>query len=136
MDEYSEAHLIVAAIRILQHQKGTPPKLEEVCTMLGISDEEGHTVSRKLAKIGVIDTLEGPFSLSLSVANHLEIEKISQDVTEGKGLALELERFQAKKTKAEKKVADIQAEIEKKKKDRLASIEAEFKKKMEQYKKN
>jgi hypothetical protein len=136
MNEYSEAHLIVAAIRVLQHQRGTPPKLEDVCALLGISDEEGHTVSRRLAKLGIIDTLAGPFSLILSVANHLEIEKIPQNITEGKGLARDLEKFQAKKTKAEKKVADIQAELAQKKKDMLDSMEAEFKKKIEKYKNN
>jgi hypothetical protein len=70
------------------------------------------------------------------VANHLEIEKIPQNVPESNGLAQELEKFQAKKMKADKKVADIQAEIAKKKQDMLSSIEAKFKKEMEKYKKD
>lgn len=135
MDTYTEAHLIVAAIRILQHRNGAPPKIEEVCALLEISDEAGHTISRKLAKLGIIERLEDPFSIKLTVANHLEIEKIPRNVPEANGLAQELEKFQAKKMKADKKVADIQAEIAKKKQDMLSSIEAKFKKEMEKYKK-
>jgi hypothetical protein len=134
MDTYTEAHLIVAAIRILQHRKGAPPKIEEVCALLEISDEAGHTISRNLAKLGIIERLEDPFSIKLTVANHLEIEKIPRNVPESNGLAQELEKFQAKKMKADKKVADIQAEIDKKKRDMLSSIEAKFKKEMEKYK--
>jgi vacuolar-type H+-ATPase subunit I/STV1 len=136
MDAYTEAHLIVAAIRLFEHKNGTLPKIEDICTMLGISDEAGHTVCRRLAKLGIIDTLEDPFSIKVSVANHLEIEKIPRDSKEDKGLAKEIEKFQAQKMKAEKRVADIQAELAKKQKDKLAAIEAKFKKDMEKYKKD
>jgi hypothetical protein len=136
MDTYTEAHLMVAAVRILQHRNGSPPKIEDVCALLEISDEAGHSISRKLAKLGIIERLEDPFSIKLAVANHLEIEKISRNVPEAKGLSRELEEFQAKKMKAEKKLSDIQAEIERKKRDLLSSVEAKFKKEMEKYKKD
>ncbi len=136
MDAYTEAHLIVAAIRVFQHQNGTQPKIEEICAMLNISDEAGHAICRKLAQKGIIDTLEDPFSIKLSVANHLNIETLPKVAGEEKGLAHEIEKFQAQKLKAEKKVADIQAEIAKKQKDKLAAIEAKFKKDMEKYKKS
>jgi hypothetical protein len=136
MDAYTEAHLVVAAVRILQHLKGTPPKLEEVCAMLGISDEAGHSASRRLEKLGIIEVIEDPFSFNLTLANHLEIEKIPKDAPENRGLAKELEEFQAKKAKEGKKIADIQAEMAKKKQDMLASIESKFKKEMEKFKKD
>lgn len=135
MDAYTEAHLIVAAVRVFLHKTGTLPKIEDVCSMLGMSDEAGYSAIRKLAKLGIIDALEDPFSIKLSVANHLEIEKLPKTSQEEKGLAKEIEKFQTEKMKAEKKVADIQAEIAKKQKDKLAAIEAKFKKDMEKYKK-
>ena len=135
MEAYTEAHLVVAAIRVLQHGKGAPPKLEEVCAMLGISDEAGHACCRRLAKLGIIEVLEDPFSLNLTVANHLEIEKIPKNAPESQGLAQELEKFQAKKMKEGKKIADIQAELAKKRQDMLSSIESKFKKEMEKFKK-
>jgi hypothetical protein len=131
MDAYTEAHLFVAAIRVLQHQGGSPPKLEDVCAMIRISVELGHTLCRRLEKLGVIETFEDPFSIKLAVANHLEIENISRKVKEENSLAKELEKFKAEKKNVEQKVATIQAEMAKKRQDMFADIEAKFKKEME-----
>ena len=131
MDAYTEAHLFVAAIRVLQHQGGSPPKLEDVCVMMRISVELGHMVCRRLKKLGVIETFEDPFSIKLAVANHLEIENISKKIKEENSLARELEKFKAEKKNVEKKVATIQAEMAKKRQDMFADIEAKFKREME-----
>ena len=133
MDAYTEAHLIVAAIRVLQHTNSSLPRIEEICTMLSISDEAGHSACRRLAKLGIVEILEDPFSIKLSVANHLAIETIPKGAPQEKGLAREIEKFQAEKMKAGKKVADIQAELARKQKDKLAAIEAKFKKDMEKF---
>ena len=128
MDTYTEAHLFVAAIRILQHQKASPPNLEDVCKMLNISVELGHTVCRNLKKTGIIETFEDPFSIKLTVANHLGIENLPRQAAPENSLAKELEKFQAGKKNMEQKVADIQAEIARKKKEMFAGVEAMFKK--------
>ena len=135
MDPYTEAHLFVAAIRVLQHQGGCPPKIEDVCTMLSFSVELGHTVCRRLAKRGILETFEDPFSIKLAVANHLEIENLPKKVTEENSLARELEKFQSERKSAEQKVAAMQAEMAKKRQDLFADIEAKFKKEMEKQKK-
>lgn len=134
MNAYNEAHLFVAAIRILQHQQGILPSLEDVCTMIDISIESGHTIVRSLERLGIIEVLEDPYSIKLSVADHLAIEKI-EGQEEGNSLARELENFQAKKQNSEKKIADIQAQIDQKKKDMLSDLEAKFKKEMDKFKK-
>jgi hypothetical protein len=134
MDRYNEAHLYVGAIRVLHHQFGAPPSLEDVCEMLSVSVESGHAVCRDLKKRGIIDTAEDPFSIKLSVAEHLEIEKIPKGEKKDNSLAEELARFQAKKKNMDEKVASIQAEISKKKKDMFSDIEAKFKKEMDKFK--
>ena len=68
MDSYSEGHLFVAAIRLLQHQKNVPPSLEDVCAMLETTPESGHAVCRSLKKAGIIETLEDPYTIKLLVA--------------------------------------------------------------------
>ncbi len=135
MDPYSEAHLFVAAIRLLHHQSGCPPKIEDVCAMLGFSVELGHTLCRRLAKRGILETFEDPFSIKLAVANHLEIENLPRKVTEENSLAKELEKFQSERKSVDQKVAALQAEMAKKKQDLFADIEAKFKKEMEKQKK-
>jgi hypothetical protein len=135
MDAYTEAHLFVAAIRVLHHQGGCPPNLEDVCTMVRLSVELGHTLCRKLVKRGIIETFEDPFTIKLAVANHLDIELLPKKVTEDNSLAKELEKFQSEKKNVEQKVATIQAEMAKKRQDLFADLEAKFKKEMEKQKK-
>ena len=134
MDSYTEGHLFVAAIRVLQYQKGLPPSLEEVCAMLDSTTESGHTVCRNLKKAGVIETLEDPYTIKLLVADHLELENIPRQENQQTSLAKELEKFQAEKRDKDKKFEEMKAEAEKKKQDKLSEIEAKFKKQMEKYK--
>lgn len=135
MDSYNEAHLFVAAIRILSHKNGGPPLLEDVCNLIEISVESGHAISRKLKKSGIIDTAEDPFSLKLAVADHLEIENIPQLEKEKSSLADELVKFQEKKKNMDQKVADIKQQVEQKKKDMFADLDAKFKEELDKYKK-
>jgi hypothetical protein len=136
MDTYSEAHLFVAAIRVLQHQKKNPPSIEEVCSMIGSSTESGYALCRTLKKAGIVETLEDPYSVKLFVANHLELETMPRQQNQENSLAKELEKFKKEKSSKDKKFADMQAELEKKKKHKLSEIEAKFKAQMEKYKKD
>lgn len=135
MDAYSEAHLVVAAVRVLQHRGGCPPAIEEVAELLSISVELVHTISRRLKKQGILETFEDPFSLKLAVADHLAIENLPRTVSEENSLAKELEKFQSEKKNVDQKVAAIQAEMAKKRQELFADIEAKFKKEMEKQKK-
>lgn len=130
MNPYDEAHLFVAAIRLLQHQKSCSPQIEDICQLLDISVEAGLSQSRKLEKADIVEIYEDPFSLKISVANHLEIEKLPRETKTENTLAKELEQFMSKKKDLDKKVESIQAEIEAKKKDMFKNIEEQFKKKI------
>lgn len=130
MNPYDEAHLFVAAIRILQHQKNCSPSIEEVCSLLDISVESGHAICRKLHQLNIVEIFEDPFTLKLAVANHLEIEKLPREAQSENTLAKELEQFLSKKKDLDKKVESIQAELEAKKKNMFKNIEDQFKKKM------
>lgn len=134
MDAYNEAHLFVAAIRVLQHQKKIIPSLEDVCELLKISEESAHATIRELETKGIIEKMEDPYAIKLNVADHLAIENLPKTTEEKSSFADDLEKFQAKQKSAEKKVADIQAEIDKKKQDMLSDIEAKFKKEMDKFK--
>ena len=132
MNPYDEAHLFVAAIRILQHKKLCAPSIEDICSLLNISVESGHSLCRKYEKLGIVELFKDPFSLKLTVAKHLEIEKLPKEAQSENSLARELEQFMAKKTDLDKKVESIQAELEAKKKNMFKDIEEQFKKKMQE----
>jgi hypothetical protein len=127
MDTYTEAHLFVAAVRVLQHLNGSPPRIEDVGEMLRISVESAHTTCRNLKKLGIVETFEDPFAVKLAVADHLEIEKIPRKAAQENTLAKELEKFQAGKKNLDQKVAEIQAEMAKKRKEMFAGLDAMFK---------
>ena len=96
--------------------------------MLQISSEEGHAVCRKLGRIGIIDIIEDPFTIKLSVADHLAIEKLPREKSDKDALARELEAFKAKKQDMDKKAESLQAELERKKKAMFSDLEEKLKK--------
>jgi predicted nucleic acid-binding Zn-ribbon protein len=102
--------------------------VEEVGDLLGISVELAHAIRRRLSDLGIIQSLTDPFTTKVIVADHLAIEKLPKVEREENALARELEKFQASKKDMDKKVADIQAELERKKKAMFADVEKMFKK--------
>ena len=136
MDPYSEAHLFAAAIRIVHHQKQSPPTIDEVCSTLNISIEAALPTYRSLEKRGIIEMSEDPFSIKLAIADHLEIEKLPREVKDDNKLARELEAFMAKKNDMDKKVETIKADLEKKKQDMFSNIEDKLKREMDRMKKS
>lgn len=136
MDPYTEAHLYVAAIRLLYYQKKSPPAIEDVCTTLEVSVEAGLAVCRKLAKREIVTISEDPFSIKLGIGNHLEIEKLPRDQSDEDNLSKDLEKFMAKKKDMDKKVEAIQADLQKKKQDLHSDIEAKLRQEMGKIKKD
>lgn len=131
MDAYSEAHLFVSGIRICEFKEQAAPTMEAVCGLLEFSVEHGHAVARRLQKAGVLSIMEDPFSVRLGIVDYLEIENFSRDEKEESSIEKELAAFQKKKKNMDAKVASIQAELEKKKKDMFADLEERFKQEME-----
>ncbi len=114
MNRYQEGHLFVAAVRVLHHQLGAPPSLEELCSMLGISVEAGGATCRSLAQQNILEMIEDPFSVKVIIKDHLLIENLPRDEDKGDSLADEVARFQEKKKSKERDIAAMQAEIERK----------------------
>ena len=130
MSPYEEAHLIVAAIRILHFQKKSPPAIEDLCSLLGISVEAGLADCRNYEKKGILDISEDPFSIKLGIADHLQIEKLPREAKNENRLAEELEQFMNKKQDFNKKVDAIKAELEQKRKSLHNNIEEKLKQEM------
>jgi hypothetical protein len=130
MDFYKKAHLIVAAIRLLEYQDNSSPSIEKVCRMLSFSIEQGHLLVRSLKDLGIVDITEGAFGTRLFIQNHLALENIPRGEKEDK-LATELEKFQNAQKERSKKFESIKAEQAAKKKNLFAEIEQKLKKDLE-----
>jgi len=128
-DFYSKAHLIVAAIRILEHHKGEPPSSKDVSVTLSIAVEQVNRLCKKLDEMGIIEAVEGAYGSRLFVRNHLKIEEIEQGVSES-SIEDEVKKFKSTRKDVDQKVLTIQAEQEKKQRDLFAEIEKKLKKGM------
>lgn len=125
-DQYETAHLIVAAIRILDHQKGMPPDVEAVGKMLSLSSEESHFFCRKLEKAGIIEVVESAFGTKLFVKNHLELEKLPRGGQETH-LKTDIDKFMSQRQDQFKEIESIKAKHEQKKKDLFDEINQKLK---------
>jgi hypothetical protein len=127
---YSIAHLMAATIRIFEYQKGHPPSIEQVCETLSFTSEQGHIYLNKLTELGIMEVVEGNFGTRIFLRDHLKIEEIPKDSKES-GLGDAVKEFQDSRKKISEKIASIQADQAKKKKDLFAELESQLKKKLD-----
>lgn len=132
-DLYTSAHLVVAAIRVYEHQQHVPPSVEQICGMLSINPEQGFMICRKLSEMGVIEIVEGAFGTRLYILDHLKLEEIPKGKKEN-DLAKELAAFQDSRKGLSKKIESFQAQQAEKKKSMFADLEKQLKEKLEKKK--
>jgi len=124
---YSNAHLVVAAIRIFTHKNSRHPSMDEICRTLSFSLEQGNLICNKLRGIGIIDMVEGAFGNQLFIKDHLKIEEISRDKKEDK-FEEALKKFQDSKKDFSKQIESFQDKQAQKQKALFAELEEKLKK--------
>ena len=113
-----EGHAHVAAVRVLRYRLGRPPTMEEVAEILGSKPEITNHRMRKLAALGIVHLVENPFDVHLSVADHLALEKLPQEVDE-EALSSAVEDFKKRQEeKAEEMMRVFESDEEEKEKRR------------------
>lgn len=126
-DLYTDAHLFVSAIRILENQKGASPSIEDVCRTISVSLEQGNMVCRKLNDMEIIEVVEGAYGTKLFVRNFLLIEEIPKEAEESK-LEDEIKKFQDSKKGHSKELEAFRQKQKQKKKDLFAELNQKLKK--------
>lgn len=125
-DLYSQAHLMVAAIRVFEHINSRPPTIDDLCGMINFSVEKGNFICRKLEELDVIEAVEGTYGTRLFVRDHIKIEDIPRGETEN-NFEDELKKFQQNQKAISQKVENFQAKQKQKKKDLFAEMEKKLK---------
>lgn len=126
---YSDGHLLVAAIRVLEHRHQAPPALEQIAELLGFSVEQTGLVSRRMHEVGIVKIVESAYGDRWVVDEHLKLEELPKDAQTSQ-LDDELKQYQAEKDKLAQKVATIKAQQAQKQKDLFADLEKKLKKGM------
>jgi hypothetical protein len=132
-DLYSNAHLLVAVIRIFTHKNSKHPSMNEICKTLSFSLEQGNLICKKLKDLGIIDVVEGAFENHLFIKDHLKIEEIPRDKKEDK-FEDALKKFKDSKKDFSKKIESFQAKQAEKQKALFAELEEKLKKGSDQTK--
>jgi len=126
IDLYNNAHLIVSAIRILEHQNDVPPTVENICEMLSFSIEHGNLLCNKLKEMGIIDIVSGAFGSKLYIRNFICIETIPMD-EEDTSIKDELKKFADSRKELQGRIESIKSTHDKKKKDLFAELDRQLK---------
>ncbi len=130
-DIYTDAHLIVSAIRILEHRDKSAPSTNEVCELLGFSAEQVLRLCRKLHDLGAIESVDGAFGTRLFIKDHLQLENLPQ-TEKGPSLAQEVERFKSNKKGLDKQVESIHARQAERQKDLFNKLDHRLKKSLKE----
>lgn len=126
---YEDAHLIVAAVRILSYKLNKPPLPEEVASLLGMPPDFVRNLVISLRDNGILKLIESPFEIRAEIGDHLKIEELPR-ASEVSTIKDEIEEFVKKrkqKIEETEKMLDLK-EMEKRKKEKISKIEDEIKK--------
>lgn len=125
-DTYTESHLVVAAMRVLEHQKSVPATVDDVSGLLGLSREQISFICKRLGDLGIIEPVEGAYGTRLFLRDHLKLEEIPRGIRES-GMEKELKKYQEEKKQLSRKVESFRVEEAGRKKSLFADIEKKLK---------
>jgi len=129
-DFYTEAHLLVAAMRVHEHVHSRPATLEDVCRLLALSAEHAGIISRRLEDLGIIEAVQGSFGTRMFLRDHLRLEDIPRGEL-GRKLEDEVKKFQDTQRSFTQKIESLRVEQAGKKKNLFAEMEKKLKEELD-----
>jgi len=94
-----QAHLMVAAVRVLAHRETRPPSVEEVAQLLGLAPESTNVMIRELVDLGILREIVDAHSARYEVGDYLQIEELAAGT--GPAMKSELASFSEKRRERE-----------------------------------
>ena len=126
-DLYQQAHLWVAAIRILEYQHQMAPTMGALCELLDVSIEHGHRLVRKLESRGIIQSIVKGEEVRCAIADHRLLEDLPQLEAQLPPLSAEVAKFKSARSEIAGKVESFRSEQDRKQKDLFAELNAKLK---------
>jgi len=126
--DYAQGHLLVAAVRVLEHREGKPPTYEEIGGLLGISHEVVGAYARALRDQGIIKILETPFDTRVEVADYLKLEELPREARTA-AMKGEVDAFLERTRTKQEKVEDLfkGGKFKEEQKKKFAGLEEQLK---------
>lgn len=122
----TEAHLIVAAIRVLEHQLQRLPVPKEIADLLESSESAVRLQLNHLSDLGIVVVVESAFETHVEIKQYLLIDDLSTE--SGPEIADDLAAFDLRKEEEAKKMANLfdSGEHDKQRQDRLSKMDQEL----------
>ncbi|MBW1988991.1 MAG: hypothetical protein JRI97_05530 [Deltaproteobacteria bacterium] len=122
---YTRSHLVMAAIRILEHQTGAPPKVEDMASMLSFSLEEVHSLLHLLEKINAVKLVESPAGPRPQILDPAPVEDLPRESQ--KSMEKDLAAFAARQKERMDSLAKAASSEADRKKALFAELEKQLK---------
>ncbi len=122
----NEAHLVVAAIRVLDHQLDRPPTPLEIADLLSRSESAVRLQLIALADLNIVLMVESAYETHAEVKKHLLMEELDED--SGPEISEDLAAFDREKEAEAERMAKLfeSGEHEKKRQDQHARMDQEL----------
>ena len=123
----AQAHLVVAAVRVLAHRHERPARVVEAAELLGVSAEWLGVAVRRLVDLGALAEVTDAYEARFEVADYLRIEELSE--TGGAKMEEEIRSFSSRaKEKQEELQKQFDADFRAGQKRRFSQLEEDLKK--------
>jgi len=101
----NDAHLLIAAVRVLAHREGRSPRPDEVAELLGLPEAAIRLQTAALQEIGAVTLVESAFEQHLEIRDHLAVEELAAG--SGPELSADLADFDRRKQEEAEKMARL-----------------------------
>ena len=71
-----QAHVVVAAVRVLAHRETRPPSAEEVAALLALAPEAVNVAMRELTALGILREVVDAYGARYEIGDYLQIEEL------------------------------------------------------------
>jgi DNA-binding IclR family transcriptional regulator len=124
-----DAQLLLAAIRVLAHRFGRPPRPAEVAELLDLPEATVRLHASALQDLGAAVLVESAFDTHLEIRNHLLIEELPAEQDDA--MAADFAAFDRKKQEESQKMARLfeDGEFERKRREKLDRMDQGLRKK-------
>jgi len=123
----AQAHLVVAALRVLTHRHQRPARVAEAAELLGVSEEWLGVAVRRLVELGALAEVTDAYDARFEVADHLKIEDLSE--TGGARMEEEIRSFSSRaKEKQQELQKQFDSDFRAGQKRRFSQLEEDLKK--------
>lgn len=121
-----DAHLILAAIRVLGHRHQRSPRPEEVAELLEWPEATVRLVAVRLQDLGAVTLVESAFETHLEIRDHRLVDDLEEE--EPEALAADLAAFDRRKQDESDKMARLfdDGTFQKERQSRLDRMDAEL----------